>query len=333
MMRRTIVVGDAPVCGGSVLPYKAMLNSTIHGHQVALIGGRVYCEGCHSVGIIAKAGGPRRVEFISEEALEGDVVVCHCPKPSPLVSTLQTTSYADDGAGTHAVATPERLAALPFSGGNAEMAAAKKTVDDNVEHPAEAEQTENICPNMTNRAFCDLMLKLRDKAVQIITERRLPELTRWDMDAQARVKEWFGVADQPMRAYLQQGLISSVNVLEGLRCANFIRYSDAAGKNLGCIFPNNTTGTMAAVCKSDTATRTIAVALGFCTLREFSSESDSQLLTLVHEVTHFDDCFGGFDTVYKMKDSLRAVKGNPASVKTNADNISGYVVWGERHVD
>lgn len=90
---------------------------------------------------------------------------------------------------------------------------------------------------------------------------------------------------------------------------------------------------MAAVCKSDTATRTIAIALGFCTLREFSAESDSQLLTLVHEVTHFDDCFGSFDTVYKMKDSLKAVKGNPAIVKTNADNISGYVVWGERHVD
>lgn len=70
----------------------------------ALLGGRVYCEGCHSVGIIAKAGGPRREAFISEVALEGDVVVCHCPKPPALISTLQTTSYNDDGAGTHRAA-------------------------------------------------------------------------------------------------------------------------------------------------------------------------------------------------------------------------------------
>lgn len=125
MMRRTIVVGDAPVCGGSVLPYEAALSSTIHGHPVALIGGRVFFEGCHSVGIIAKAGRPRRVEFISEEALEGDVVVCHCPKPQPLMSTLQTTSYADDGAGTHAMATPEALAAMSLTGGHADLAAAK----------------------------------------------------------------------------------------------------------------------------------------------------------------------------------------------------------------
>ena len=332
MMRRTLVVGDAPVCGGSVLPYEAALSSTIHGHPVALIGGRVYCEGCHSVGIIAKAGGPRRVEFISEEALEGDVVVCHCPRPQPLVSTLQTTSYADDGAGTHAMAGPEVLAALPFSGGTAEVAAAKKTVDDNVEHPAEAEQTENICPNMTNREFCLLMMKLRDTAVNLIERDRLPELERWDKVAQARVNEWFGVVDGPIRKHLQSGLAACKHVPEGLTCANFIRYSEANKRNLGCIFPSDAPGTVAAVCKPDTATHTIAIALDFCELPEdrivFGTnvirDGDSKLLTLIHEVTHFEDTFSSFDPWYGTKNA-RNHADQPTS-RTNADSLASYIL-------
>ena len=183
MMRRTIVVGDAPACGGRVLPYAAELASTIHGHPVALIGGRVYCEGCHSVGIIAKAGGPRREAFISEVALEGDVVVCHCPKPPPLISTLQTTSYNDDGAGTHRAADVAGLAALSVVSGAQDIAVAKKVVDAEVVHPPEAEQTENICPNMTNKAFATLVMEGGDGALGDITERRLPELERWDKEA------------------------------------------------------------------------------------------------------------------------------------------------------
>eukprot|EP01036_Dinobryon_divergens_P055530 gene55530-74136_t len=68
------------------------------GHRAALIGGRAYCEGCNSVGIIAKTGGPRRPQFISEIALEGDVVVCHCPMPQPLLSVLQQSAVCDDDA-------------------------------------------------------------------------------------------------------------------------------------------------------------------------------------------------------------------------------------------
>lgn len=64
MMRRILVVGDPPAPGGRVLPYGGP-TSELHGHRVALIGGRAYCEGCNSVGIIAKAGGPRRPQFIS----------------------------------------------------------------------------------------------------------------------------------------------------------------------------------------------------------------------------------------------------------------------------
>jgi hypothetical protein len=34
-----------------------------------------------------------------------------------------------------------------------------------------------------------------------------------------------------------------------------------------------------------------------------------------------------------MKDSLKAVSNREKDVKTNADNLAGYVVWGERYAD
>jgi uncharacterized Zn-binding protein involved in type VI secretion len=334
MMRKILVVGDSPICGGRVLPYQGSLTSFIHGHQVALVGGRAYCEGCHSVGLIAKAGGPRRIGFISEVALEGDVVICHCPKPQPIVSVLQSTTTHDDmWQSDQGAKPPVDMMALPLMKDHVETAAMKRLVDDDVTHPPEAEQTENICPNMTNKEFCNLVLGLRDKAVSLISRKRLPELERWNKDDMARVEDWFGVADQSTRDYLRQGFASCVRVLRGLDGKNFVRYSELTGKNIHCVLPSDTSGVVAAVCKPDVASHTIGINLGFCNLRKFSAESDSQLLTLIHEVTHFDDCFGSFDDIYKMKESLKAVKGKDARVKTNADNIAGYVVWGERYAD
>lgn len=334
MMRRTIVVGDAPVGGGRVLPYAAELTSTIHGHAVSLIGGRVYCEGCHSVGVIAKAGGPRREEFISEVALEGDVVVCHCPQPQPLISTLQTTSYNDDGAGTHAAADVASLAALSVASGAQDIAAAKKVVDAEVVHPPEAEQTERICPNMTNKAFADLAMRLRDMPLDYIVNKRLPELERWDKEAQARVSLWFGVADRPLRDHLQKGLAACVRVLHGLEPKNFVRFTQG-GKLATCVM-GSALGTAAAVCKPDTTTHTIAIGLDFCSF-DFDNKTifgtdrvldgDSRLLTLVHEVTHFDDTFGSNDTWYGTANSRDQVSNkNWAALRINADSIAAYVL-------
>ena len=325
MMRRTIVVGDAPACGGRVLPYAAELASTIHGHPVALIGGRVYCEGCHSVGIIAKAGGPRREAFISEVALEGDVVVCHCPKPPPLISTLQTTSYNDDGAGTHRAADVASLAALSVVSGAQDIAAAKKVVDAEVVHPPESEQTERICPNMTNKAFSLLAMELRDKAVALI-ETRLADLQRWDRAAQARARQWFGVGSTETREYLLNGFKKCLSVLKALRPENFVRYSVDTMQRLGCTTENDPSAVVE-VCKPDTATHTIAIHIGFCTIPKFAITTDSQLVTLIHEITHFDDTFSSEDTVYHMRQSLIELSGSPAKALKNADSLVGYVVF------
>ena len=96
MNRRLIVVGDPLVNGGRVLPYTGP-KFQIHGHPVALIGGRAYCESCNSVGLIAKTGGPRRgLLRDAEMALDGDVVVCQCPYHQPVKSTLPNAGEYDD---------------------------------------------------------------------------------------------------------------------------------------------------------------------------------------------------------------------------------------------
>ncbi|QFZ81692.1 hypothetical protein GFK26_02310 [Variovorax paradoxus] len=336
MMRRILVVGDPPAAGGRVLPYDGPMFD-LYGHRVALIGGRAYCEGCNSVGIIAKAGGPRRPQFITEAALEGDVVICHCPVPQPLLSVLQQSATYEDmdtraASAVSSAATSIPLAATTSSG--FEMAAFKKVVDDAVTHPPEAEQTENICPNMTNKQFATATLKLRDLAVSYITKQRLPELERWDKEAQARVATWFGIADQGTREHLQKGLAACVRVLQGLGAKNFVRFT-AGGKLLTCVLDNGV-GTVAAVCKPDVATHTIAIALPFC---EFTYDhrvvfgtdkvfdGDSRLLTLIHEVTHFDDTFSSNDTWYGTINSRDHVnKENSAALRVNADSIAAYVL-------
>jgi hypothetical protein len=333
MERKILVVGDPPASGGQVLPYDGPMLD-LYGHRVALIGGRAYCEGCNSVGVIAKAGGPRRPQFISEAALEGDVVVCHCPVPQPILSTLQRWATYEDEAW-HAVGagpSPAAMAVWATAAAEDELAAFKKTVDKSVIHPPGAELAERICPSMTNKEFCAMVLKLRDQAVAFIAKQRLPELERWDKDAQARVQEWFGVADQSMREHLQKGLAACKRVLEGLGCENFIRYSEASKKNLGCIFSSDPVVTVAAVCKPDTATRTIAIGLSFCDLPEnmliydtnIIRDGDSKLLTLIHEVTHFDDTFSSFDPWYGTKHARDHAE-DPRS-RVNADSIAAYIL-------
>lgn len=331
MERKILVVGDAPSPGGRVLPYEAPYASTIGDHQVALIGGRAYCEGCNGVGIIAKAGGPRRIQYISEVALEGDLVICHCPTPQSLIATLQHTATYDDGAW-YAAGTEPSLAALPVlvaAEPLQNVAALKKVVDDSVTHPHEAEQTEHICPNMTNKEFATMVLELRDKAISLISGKRLPELARWNASDRSRVKDWFGVADQSVREYLQNGLAACVQVLRGLEAKNFVRYSETAFKQVGCTLPSNADDASAGVCKPDTATHTIAINIKFCGLRPTSADQDSKLSTLIHEVTHFNDCFESSDAVYYLRSSREAARTDPTRMQRNADSIAGYVIWDE----
>lgn len=346
MQRKQLVVGDPPICGGRILPFKPPFSSQIGGHQVALVGGRVYCEGCHSVGVIAKAGGSRRAIYISEVALEGDVCVCQCPQPQPLKSTLQSMSTYDDGSGggvaVFDAATMLVPGALPLWR-EAEIPASQKLVDEQVTHPPEAAQTENICPNMTNRQFAELVLTLRDEAVVLVVE-RLAELERWDIKAHERIFEWFGNPGllqvrshlNEMRDYLRSGLRSCERVLRGLKAENFVRWSTTAHKHLGCTNSATDEGLVAEVCKPDTKTHTIAIATQFCEfhrdMRIFGTriirDGNSKLLSLVHEVVHFNDVFGADDTWYGTPNSRNKVvtTRNLAAARSNAESLAAYIL-------
>lgn len=108
MMRRIAVVGDKLETGGEVLPYSGpVFTIGDAGHQVALIGGTAWCEACKSTGVIAKAGGPRRIEFMGETGVDRDIVLCKCSTPPKIVATLSGDSWCDDMAETMGVVTPE----------------------------------------------------------------------------------------------------------------------------------------------------------------------------------------------------------------------------------
>lgn len=330
MMRKVIVVGDPPAPGGAVLPYGGHM-SDVFESRFALVGGRAYCEGCNSVGIIAKAGGPRRGCFHGAEiALEGDVVVCYCPVPPPLVSRLQYAPTYDDEMSWAVDEFDPSFTALPgwFSGDSRVVAASKKLVDGIVEHPPEAEQTENICPNMTNKEFATKVMGLRDLAVDLI-ERRIKDLAVWARPERERATRWFGRSDEDLRRHLDAGLRSCVRVLKGLTAANFVRYSEALMRSVGCVPSGNVDRLAAEVCKPDLKTRTIGIGAAFCGLPDISYRIDSKLATIIHEVTHFDDVFSSNDAVYQMGQSLALLPSNPSAARVNADSIVGYVLYGD----
>jgi len=115
VMRKIVVVGDKTTTGGTILPNA---NSTFSvgddGHKVALIGGQATCLACKGVGVIAKAGGPRRMNFMGEVALENDIVICGCPVPPKLVSNLhQTMTYDDQAESMGTIVSPVGAAAAP----------------------------------------------------------------------------------------------------------------------------------------------------------------------------------------------------------------------------
>lgn len=108
MLRKVVLVGDPPSTGGAVLPNGC--NATVNGVSKALIGGAVWCAACKSEGVIVKSGGPHRsILYGSEEALEGDLVICKCRVPPKLhalaVSSRPPLVMVDDRM--------ETLGALP----------------------------------------------------------------------------------------------------------------------------------------------------------------------------------------------------------------------------
>lgn len=111
MMRLVLCVGDQPETGGYIEPMTVGVPSSIMGHAVAFIGGTAFCNACSSVGVIAKAGGPRRRTHCGAEiALAGDVLLCKCSRPPRMVAVMQNTSRHDDMVESMGTVTSSKTA-------------------------------------------------------------------------------------------------------------------------------------------------------------------------------------------------------------------------------
>ena len=113
-----------------------------------------------------------------------------------------------------------------------------------------------------------------------------------------KLKTWFNSSSDELRAFLLKGIQSAIKVLNGLQAKSFVTYTLENQSRAGCM-PKFIEGTAAAACRVDTIEHRIMLSGKFFQLRETTRiygtnemyESDSQLLTLVHEVTHFSNVF------------------------------------------
>ncbi|WP_211464015.1 M35 family metallo-endopeptidase [Collimonas silvisoli] len=194
---------------------------------------------------------------------------------------------------------------------------------------------EAICPNMTNGEFARTVMRLRDEAV-VRTTTRINQLARWDASDKEAVIQWFGADSDDFRSKLLTGLKQMNRVFSELTPSNFVRWSETALSYLNCDGSKvNPSTTAAVVCKPDVATHMIAITLKFCELpderKNFDTgkayDGDSRLLTLVHEVSHFNDTMGSNDEWYTTWKSKRRAEAKDRLCITNAESIGAYIVW------
>jgi hypothetical protein len=196
--------------------------------------------------------------------------------------------------------------------------------------------SDAMCNTMSNEELVaqilKLRLKLRDDAV-FFARQRQAELLRWDNAAKERTRTWFNTSDEEIRDYLIRGIAATIRVLEGLKAESFMSDTDENLALAGCV--RNTTvdqaGVLASVCASDTIGHRIFLKLSFCetraTTRVYGTDTiydgDSQLSTLIHEVTHFIDVFKSKDFRYNMKES-RKYAAQPG-IHLNADSLTAHI--------
>jgi len=315
--RYLIGEGDRTGTGGY---QTASSTSTNMGKRIALEGDYASCPACMAGGPVYNDCDPRWYDNGKAVLVDGARVFCKC-KEKPCVFASQHT-MSTDVIGRNAGAT------APLDSSSSQWAdASRYKTGRREEATALADHPKLICPNMSNDAFAALAMDLC--AILLTrTETRLAELRRWDAGAKRNVQTWFGVTDSLTRETLTTGLSRMLVVLKRLRPVNFVRYSPSALEFVGCVSnpDGEKRGVVAAVCKPDVKTHTIAIALNFCEMPDDHDRKDSQLLTLAHEVSHFHDTMDTEDHHYYLWNAIALARVKHPVCITNADNVAGYVV-------
>lgn len=202
------------------------------------------------------------------------------------------------------------------------------TTPDSLVRVSVVQNTELICPAMSNKDFGILIMKLRDQALRLI-KIRMDELEAWTPAAQRRVQRWFGISDNATRSILGSGLPRLYKSMTELRPENIIRYSEERGRNISCAPVANIQDTAASVCKPDSARRIIAIYPKFCAFPDAELFHNNKLSAIVHECTHFSDTFDSADKMYAYKEYLGDVwaQKKPDLAITNADSLTMYITY------
>lgn len=315
--------GDPTSTGGQLIAIRPKFIH--HGVAMGIEGDIATCPACKSSGPCFNDCTPNCHYHGTRVLVSGARVYCKCSE-HPIVFSTQTDSTVvvdrKKSAGRGFMASP-----LTGGGTHTPKYAMEKRTDEKLASES-ATNTEQICPNMSNAEFRSHIMDLRDEALTLVAS-RLSELKRWSAADARWFLLWFGTTDDAARVEIARGLARMRTVLSTLSPANFIRHSADAMRVVGCVSRENSPGAVAEVCAPDTATHTIAIRLDFCTLRPRHPRFDSQLLTLVHEVSHFTDVMNSQDYWYSTHSAKDHAGARDARNIENADNIAGYVVCSE----
>lgn len=313
-MREALKHGDKTSTDGTLI--STVIGFAHHGVSVAAEGDHATCPACNVGGPVMNDALPHFTLMDGRRILvRGARVMCRCaikpvvvPSQQDFLIEVNWTGHLhqpSSAPGTYVPVAAEKLTEKPG-----------KVVDD----------ATRICPNVSNGEFRSAILSLRVKAISCCIK-RLVELRRWNDADRARVETWFGTSEDKVRQCLLEGIPRIESILRELTADNFVRYSDEMMEYIGCTpKTRNNPRVAAAVCAPDTKTHTIAIALKFCDLSPYSHLIDSQLLTLVHEVSHFQDAMATKDHFYQLfVVKQEAAAKNPQCIE-NADSVAGYVI-------
>lgn len=144
----------------------------------------------------------------------------------------------------------------------------------------------------------------------------------------------FNSMEQEIHDYLLPRIDSVIRVLRSLTPDHFQYDTSENSVDAGCLPSEGLVldGVNAAVCAADTQKHRILINMYFFSIpkrgykfgsSEFNGK-DSQLLTLIHEVTHFNDVAGSKDPYYEISNALRHASSPQARI--NADSLGGYIL-------
>jgi hypothetical protein len=133
---------------------------------------------------------------------------------------------------------------------------------------------------------------------------------RWDSEAKKRAIKWFGTDSDELRTKLMGGYQQCLALLKDIKDVEIVK-ADPDADFYGCIPNNDYRGAVALVCPED-GDHHIGILPSYCNLSMYTTtNADSKLATILHEVTHFNDVFKSKDTIYTAYDSQRLAKNNP----------------------